>query len=154
MTEREFVVKPLPAMRLAERSATAATQPEVGPLVGPLFDQVADALLAARQELGLGVAYYETTEGGAIVCHAGFEYAGAGGDAFEIGELPAEAEAVALVHLGSMATIDDSWGAVFEWIGQAGNQASGPCREVYLESATDDQDTWVTELQQPFLRRS
>ncbi|HSK33258.1 MAG TPA: hypothetical protein VK903_07210 [Propionicimonas sp.] len=36
MTEREFVVKPLPAIRLAARCATAATQPEAGPLVGPL----------------------------------------------------------------------------------------------------------------------
>jgi effector-binding domain-containing protein len=153
MTEREFVVRPLPVIRLAERSATAATQPEVGPLVGPLFDQVADALTAAGQQPGLGVAYYVTT-GSGIECHAGFEFAGPGADGFEIAELPAEAEAVALVHFGSMATIGDSWGAVFEWIDQSGYTASGPCREIYTESATDDQDSWVTELQQPVVRRS
>jgi effector-binding domain-containing protein len=53
-----------------------------------------------------------------------------------------------------MATISDSWGAVFEWIDNSGYVASGPCREVYLESESQNQDTWVTELQQPFLRRS
>jgi predicted transcriptional regulator YdeE len=153
MTEREFVVKSLPVLRLAERSATAATQPEVGGLVGPLFDQVADALMAAGEQLGLGIAYYVTTEDG-IECHAGFEFAGPEADGFEIGELPAQAEAVSLVHLGSMATISDSWGAVFEWIDNSGYVASGACREIYLESASENQDSWVTELQQPFLRRS
>jgi len=153
MTEREFVVKSLPSVRLAERSATAATQPQVGELVGPLFDQVADALMAAGEQLGLGVAYYVTI-GEEIECHAGFEYAGAPADGFDIAELPAEAEAVALTHFGSMATISDSWGAVFGWIDNSGYVASGPCREIYLESASENQDSWVTELQQPFLRRS
>ncbi|HEY3411124.1 MAG TPA: hypothetical protein VGK53_23405 [Propionicimonas sp.] len=35
MAERECVVKSLPALRLAERSAAAAIQPEIGPLVAP-----------------------------------------------------------------------------------------------------------------------
>ncbi len=153
MTEREFVVKSLPTVRLAERSATAATQPQVGAIVGPLFDQVADALMAAGEQLGLGVAYYVTV-GEEIECHAGFEYAGAAADGFDIAELPAVAEAVALTHFGSMSTISDSWGAVFEWIDNSGYVASGACREVYLDSASENQDTWVTELQQPFLRRS
>jgi len=153
MTAREFVVKTLPGIRLAERSAAAASQPEVGPLVGPLFDEVADALMASGAQLGPGVAYYETTDD-AIECHAGFEYSGPEADGFDIGELPAEAEAVALVHLGSMAGIGDSWGAVFGWLGESGLIPSGPCREIYLESPMGDQDSWVTELQQPFVRRS
>jgi effector-binding domain-containing protein len=153
MTEREFVVKSLPAMRLAERSAAAATQPEIGPLVGPLFDEVADALMAADKPLGLSVAYYVSSDA-AIECHAGFEYAGEKADGFDIGELPEEAEAVSLMHHGSMAGIGDSWGAVFGWLGEAGLIPSGPCREVYLVSPMGDQDSWVTELQQPFLRRS
>lgn len=153
MTERDIVVKPLPFVRVAQRSAVATTQPEVGPLVGPLFEQVAVALLAAGERVGQAVAYYATT-GNGIECHAGFEFAGPRADGFEIGELPAEAEAVALLHLGSMATIADSWGAVFEWIASSGFEPAGPCREVYLESETDDQESWVTELQQPFVRPS
>ena len=153
MTEREFVVKALPGIRLAERSAAAANQPEVGPLVGPLFDEVADALLASGAQPGLGVAYYETTDE-AIECHAGFEYSGPEADGFDIGELPAEAEAVTLVHLGSMAGIGESWRAVFGWLAESGLTPSGPCREVYSESPMADQDSWVTELQQPFVRRS
>jgi effector-binding domain-containing protein len=153
MTEREFVVKSLPAIRIAECAAVAATQPEVGPLVGPLFDEVADALMAAGKPLGLSIAYYVTTDA-AIECHAGFEYAGAKADGFDIGELPEEPEAVALTHFGSMAGIGDSWGAVFGWLGESGLIPSGPCREVYLDSPMGDQDSWVTELQQPFVRRS
>lgn len=153
MTQREFVVKPLPAIRMAERRAAAATQPEVGPLVGPLFDDVADALMAAGQQPALGVAYYVTTDD-AIECHAGFEYAGEAGDGFEIGALPVEAEAVALVHLGSMAGISDSWMALFGWLQESGLTPTGPCRELYLVSPRGDQDSWVTELQQPFVRRS
>jgi len=153
MTQREFVVKSLPAIRLAERAAVAATQQEIGPLVGPLFDEVADALSADGTQPGLGIAYYVST-GDAVVCHAGFEYAGQKADGFDIGGLPEETEAVTLVHRGSMAGIGDSWGAVFGWLGESGLIPSGPCREVYTESPSGDQDSWVTELQQPFIRRS
>jgi hypothetical protein len=151
MTEREFVVKPLRSVRLAERSGTVATQPEVGPLVGPLFDAVAYALSAAGQELGVAVAYYDMTDAG-VECHAGFEYDGEQAEGFDIGQLPPVPEALTLVHLGSMAGISDSWMAVYDWLGTSGFTPSGPGREVYLESSSPDQDTWVTELQQPFVR--
>ena len=153
MTEREFVVKSLPAVRLAERSAVATSQPEVGPLIGPMFDQVAEALFAAARQPGLAVAYYVSTED-SFECHAGFEYTGAVADGFEIGELPAEAQAVSLLHRGAMAGITDSWMAVFGWFTDSAFEPAGPCREIYLESPMGDQDSWVTELQQPFVRRS
>ena len=35
-----------------------------------------------------------------------------------------------------------------------GAEPSGACRELYLETPMDDRDSWVTELQQPFNRRS
>ena len=49
MSEREFVVKSLPAIRLAERSTTVANQEEVSAHVGPLFDATADRTDRRRQ---------------------------------------------------------------------------------------------------------
>jgi DNA-binding transcriptional MerR regulator len=153
MSEREFVVKSLPAIRMAERTATAANQEEISAYVGPLFDQVADALMAAGAHLGSAVGYYLTTEDG-LECHAGFAYDGAAAEGFEIGDLPGVDDAVTLVHLGSMATIGESWQAIGGWLGDNGAEPSGACREIYLETPMDDQDRWVTELQQPFVRRT
>lgn len=153
MSEREFVVKALPAIRLAQRSTTVATQDDVGAQVGPMFDGVANALVAAGGQLGLAVGYYATTDDG-LECHAGFPYAGPAAEGFEIGELPVVSDAVTLVHLGSMATIAESWQAIGGWLGDNGAEPSGACRELYLETPMGDQDSWVTELQQPFVRPS
>lgn len=152
MSNRDFVVKALPAQRLAELSATVSGQEEISAAVGPLFDRVVRALLASGAQPGTGVGYYLTTDDG-MDCHAGFRYAGEPADGFVIGELPAVAEAVTLVHLGSMATIGASWQAVGGWLDENGAEPAGPCREIYLETPMDDPDAWVTELQQPFVRR-
>ena len=103
--------------------------------------------------MGVAVGYYLTAEDG-LECHAGFAYDGAAVDGVEIGELPAVEEAVTLVHLGSMATIGESWQAIGGWLGDNGAEPSAACREIYLETPMDSQDGWVTELQQPFVRRS
>ena len=153
MSKGEFVVKALPAIRLAERSATLATQEDVGARVGPMFDAVGDALGATGGQLGLAVGYYVTT-GDGLERHAAFEYAGQAAGGFEIGELPDVADAVTHVHLGSMATIGESWQVIGGWPGDNGAEPSGACRELYLETPRDDQNSWVTELQQPFTRRN
>ncbi len=152
MSEREFVVKSLPAMRVAERSFTAATQEEIGQRIGQLFGEVAAAIDAAGGEPRVGISYYVVTADG-MDCHAGFGYAGEPADGFLIGELPAVTEAVTLVHLGSMATIGGSWQAMASWLEANDADPSDPCREIYLETPMDDPDAWVTELQQPFVRR-
>jgi len=67
----------------------------------------------------------------------------------EIIELPAVPEAICGVHLGAMDTIHESWQSVHEEVLARGLVATGPCREVYVRSESDDQSDWVTELQQP-----
>jgi DNA-binding transcriptional MerR regulator len=150
--DREFVVKPIPAVRLGEMSCTVNAQGDISTEVGPLFGRVWEAMAAAGARPGLGIGYYLEHEDG-LECHCGFAYDGAAAPGFEIGELPAVAEAVTLVHLGSMEGIGASWQAIGRWLEANGAEPSGACREVYLEAPMDDEDAWVTELQQPFARR-
>jgi DNA-binding transcriptional MerR regulator len=153
MSEREFVVKSLPPLRVAERSFTAATQPEIGQRIGPLFGEVEAALRAAGAQPGVALAYYVVTAEG-MECHAGFAYSGEPGQGFDVAELPAVPEAVSQVHLGSMATIGGSWQAFGAWLEEHGAEPTGASREIYLEAPEGDMDAWVTELQMPFSRNS
>jgi predicted transcriptional regulator YdeE len=148
MSALTITEKPLPAVRLAAVSHHVASQPEVAAVVGPLFDRVADALTAAGFEPGLPVAEYAMDESG-VHMTIGFVHDGPEVEGVDLVELPAAASAVTAVHHGAMATIDQSWDAVFSAISDSGRTASGPGREVYLTSESEDQADWVTELQQP-----
>ncbi|MFC4138394.1 MULTISPECIES: MerR family transcriptional regulator [unclassified Microbacterium] len=148
MSRIETIEKSLPAVRLAARTAVAPDQPSVGPLVGPLFDAVADALAPTGAPLRTPIATYEAREDGTHMV-VGFAYAGDPVEGVEIIELPAVASAVCAVHLGTMDGIADSWMALHEEILGRGSVPSGPCRELYLRSESEDQRDWVTELQQP-----
>lgn len=149
MSDTEYVVKSLPARSVAIRHATAASQPEIAAVVGPLFGQVAAAIgtVGGRPETGVGV--YDMTEEGMDML-IGYDYAGAPSPDFEVVTLPAASEAVCAVHLGSMETIHESWQALSRWADANGWSPSGPCREIYLRAEPSlDQSEWVTELQQP-----
>ena len=148
MPDLQITVKPLPPVRLASLSEKVATQPEVSAVVGPLFDRVADLLIAAGAEPGLPIAEYDMDSHGVHIT-AGFTYDGPPVDGLVIVELPAVESAYTATHFGAMATIDDSWMALERAIEAAGAQSQRACREVYHESETPDQSNWVTELQQP-----
>lgn len=148
MSDLQTTVKPLPFLRLAALTETVSSQPEVAERVGPLFDRVADAILASGGAPGLPIAEYDMNKHGVRI-RAGFTYDGPAIDGVDILELPAVESAVTGTHLGTMATIDESWQAIQRAIEERGAHAQGACREVYLESDSEDQSTWVTELQQP-----
>lgn len=150
MSEREFVVKSLPALRVAEKSVMVNSQSEIGERVGPLFGEVYGAIRAAGAEPGVGISYYVVLPDG-MECHAGFGYSGEPAAGFDVTDLPAT-EAVTQVHLGSMATIGESWQAFGAWLEEQGAEPSGISREIYLETPEGDEDAWVTELQLPFVR--
>ena len=95
--DQEFVVKPVPALRLGELSCTVGAQDDISAHVGPLFGRVWDAMTAAGARPGLGVGYSVVGEDG-MECHCGFAYDGEAGPGFGVGELPAVPEAVTLVH--------------------------------------------------------
>ena len=151
MSRIEIIEKPLPALRLAARSAVVAEQPEVPGVVGPLFDSVAAILVPAGVPGGVPVAEYDMGEDGLRIT-AGFAHSGPVPDGAEAVDLPAVPAAVCGVHLGSMEHIGESWQAVHAEIIARGFTLSGPCREVYLRSESTDQADWVTELQQPVAR--
>ena len=151
MSAMQITEKPLPYVRLAALTETVASQPEVAGVVGPLFDRVADAIIASGGEPGLPIAEYDMNKHGVRIT-AGFVYDGPAIDGIVIVELPAVEAAFTATHLGTMATIDDSWHALNQAIAAHGATAQGACREVYLQSESEDQADWITELQQPVTR--
>ena len=148
MTATEIIRKPLSPLRLAALSGHAAEQPEVPAVVGPLFAQVAKALVAAGTTPGLAIATYDMGEDGLRIT-AGFEVSGEVPSSLEEVVLPAAEDAFCSVHLGAMDSIPDSWQALHPEIVARGAAPSGPARELYLRSEPTPQVEWVTELQQP-----
>jgi len=151
MSQIEIIEKPLPAVRLAARSAVVASQPEVAGVVGPAFDTIADVIGGEQGVLETPIAQYDHGEQGLAIT-VGYEYAGPARDGFEIVDLAAVDTAVCGIHLGSMAGIASSWQAIHAEILARGFVPSGPCRELYVRAVSDDQSDWVTELQQPVAR--
>ena len=148
MSRIEIIEKPLPAVRLAARTAVAAEQAEIGTIVGPAFDAVSEALSKVGASLATPIAQYSSAEDGMLLT-VGYEYSGPDVEGVEIVELPAAETAICGVHLGSMERIPDSWAALHEEIIARGLVPSGPCRELYVRAVSEDQSDWVTELQQP-----
>ena len=149
-------LKPLPAEYVAQASATVpGFGPEhVSPVIGPLFEQLHNDLVAAGVTPGpRAIAMYEAIDDDSAGARAYAAFPvpaeAASGAGFTVAELPGADLAVTTVHHGSMATIGDAWQALFEWIQANGYEPSGICRELYLVSEPEPQENWVTELQQP-----
>lgn len=69
-------------------------------------------------------------------------------DGPEFIDLPEISQAATIVHRGSMVNIMATIQTLARWIDEHGYRSSGYPREVYLETS-DDEDKWVTELQEP-----
>lgn len=152
MSEVEYVVKSLPARRLAGRRASVGSQEEISGVVGPLFGEVAGAIARTGARPELAVAVYELAEE-EIRLLAGYDYAGESVPDAEVVTLAPVPDAVCAVHLGPMSTIGDSWQALVRWVDDHGWAPAAAGREVYLRAyPLDDQSEWVTELQQPVVR--
>lgn len=149
MSETEYVVKSLPAVRLAAARVRVADMEAIGGVVEPLFVDTAAAVQAAGGSLATPVAVYDVDEDGVRIT-AGYDYAGAPAPGFELVELPGVATAMCGVHLGTMDTIAASWQALHRTIESQQLVPAGPARELYVRAEpVDDQSGWVTELQQP-----
>lgn len=148
MSDIEVDVKPLEVLRLASRTITVSTQAEVGQEVGPLFGQVADAIVRAGGTPGTGVGLYQSTPEGMVVT-VGFIYDGPAADGFDIVDVAACPQAATTLHKGTMEHISDSWMNLMQWAEGNGYTLEGTCREIYVHSPDSDQTDWITELQQP-----
>ncbi len=78
----------------------------------------------------------------------GYAYDGGPLPGLEIFEVPV-ATAVCGVHFRPPSRIRESWQAMHRWLGDNNYGYAGPCRELHVRAVSDDQQDWVTELQQP-----
>lgn len=153
MPSIEIIEKPLPAVRLAAKSATVAERHELAAFVGPAFDSIASVIGHVQGALDVPIAQYDMHDGGIDVT-VGYTYDGEADAAFSIETLPAYETAVCGIHLGSMEHIAASWQEIHEQIVARGYEPTGPCREFYVRAESENQEDWVTELQQPVAKVS
>ncbi|MGW3228185.1 MerR family transcriptional regulator [Kitasatospora sp. NPDC001095] len=160
MSAHEVVVKSVPSVRVAQLSGVAASyEPEdIGPVIGPLFGELCGRLAEAGIEAtGPSVArYQDAPEGnGAVLVLVGIPVGSSvrpGTHDFEVLDLPPIEEAATIVHRGSMDEVLGSSQELARFIEQNGYRSAGYARELYLE-CPEDQAGWVTELQEPVVRR-
>lgn len=155
MSDLEFTEKPLPAVRLAAMSGTAAAASEIGPVVGPLFTDLGAALgRGGVTPAGLAQATYEAGADGVTVT-VGWPTplselpAAASTDGARVVDLPAVERALTTIHRGAMVRIGESWQALAAEVDARGEAVGEPGREVYHHIDPADPEAWVTELQQP-----
>lgn len=150
--------RPLEPLTVYAVTATApGPGPEhVGPVVGPLIEELDRALTAAgRPLLAPSVFWYESREDGRLEVHISYpaEAPPRPGPGFAVVELPAVPLAATLRHRGDMSGIGEAWGALMERLDADGYRIAGPTREVYLEAEGHEPGPdWVTELQAPVAR--
>jgi DNA-binding transcriptional MerR regulator len=153
MPATDVVLKPIAAARVAELTATAAsfTPEDIGPVIRPLCAELGDRLAGAQLvPAGRLTCYYEKSDDDRVTVHAAVPVADVTGDAngLTIADLPAAGLAATTVHRGRMDNVLPAWQAIARWIDTNGYRSSGYPRELYLE-CPDDEDQWVTELQEP-----
>ena len=154
MPADDIQIKRIPAVRVAELTATAASlEPaSITPVIQPLYQELGARLgRAGLAPAGPAIAYYEDApDGEGVLIHATLPVnADPGRDhGFEITDLPEISQAATIVHRGSMGNVMTTIQTLARWIGDNGCRSTGYPRELYLE-CPDDQDKWVTELQEP-----
>jgi DNA-binding transcriptional MerR regulator len=153
MPADDVQVKPVPAVRVAELTGTAAgfEPAAIGPVIGPLYDELRGLLdQAGIVPVGAPVAYYEDAPDGVVLVHAAMPVnADTGGRyGFLVVDLPGIEQAATFVHRGSMDNVMPAIQAMARWIEANGYRSAGYIRELYIECGAD-RDAWVTELQEP-----
>ncbi|MFC7932865.1 MerR family transcriptional regulator [Streptomyces cinereoruber] len=157
MSTQEVVVKKIPAVRIAELSAVAASfgPQDISPVIGPLYDELCCRLgSAGLTGFGPGVAYYEDAGrgDGSVVVHAGMTVPeGTEVEGVLVHVLPGVEEAATVVHHGAMDDVLPTAQTLATWIDANGYASAGYTRELYLE-CPEDPARWVTELQEPVVR--
>ncbi|MFG2330384.1 MerR family transcriptional regulator [Streptomyces sp. NPDC048604] len=157
MSTQDVVVKKIPAVRIAELSAVAASfgPHDIGPVITPLYEELCARLEAAGVTgFGPGLAYYEDAGrgDGSILVHAGMTVpAGTAVEGVEVHVLPGIEEAATIVHRGSMENILPTVQNLARWIDANGYVSRHYARELYLE-CPEDRSRWITEIQEAIIR--
>jgi DNA-binding transcriptional MerR regulator len=155
MPHQEIHLKHVPAIRVAELTAIAdGYEPDsITPVITPLFPELHGRLTAAGvNPTGPAIAYYQTARDSTVLVHAAFPISESGDrllgtdDEPRVVDLPA-AEVASIIHNGPMAGVLGTLQTLAAWLEAGGYQPAGLHREVYLQYAHGDPDTWATELQ-------
>jgi DNA-binding transcriptional MerR regulator len=164
MDTGDVVLKQVPAMRVAELSATAASYDDAASIsenLSPLYPRLMELMKQhGIPMIGSPIAYYEPapTEPGdeTISAHAAFPIAaGVSGDdlGFDVVDLPPLDAAATALHEGSMMEAFRTGQKIANWIDDNGYRPVEPgfAREIYLECPPGDFDHWITEMQAPVI---
>jgi DNA-binding transcriptional MerR regulator len=162
MDTGDVVLKNIPAVRVAELSAAAASYDDPTSItenLSPLYPQLMERMERAGVAMtGAPIAYYERapTEPGdeTIRVHAAFPIGDAevGPDAgFEVVELPPIEQAATALHHGHMNEAFRTGQKIANWIDDNDRRVVDPgfAREVYLDCPPGEFEKWVTEMQVP-----
>jgi DNA-binding transcriptional MerR regulator len=152
MPTDDVQIKRIPAVRVAELTATAASfEPDsIGPVISPLYGELCGRLdRAGVTPVGPAIAYYEDTADGVLV-HAALPVNADPSDAhdFAIVDLPEIERAATILHRGSMDNVMATIQTLARWIDDNGFRSAGYNRELYID-CPEDRDAWATELQEP-----
>ncbi|WP_407653573.1 MerR family transcriptional regulator [Actinoplanes oblitus] len=160
MNTGDIILKRVPAVRVAELSATALGYDHPASItenLSPLYPRLMELMeQAGVTTTGSPLAYYRPAPTGpedeTITVHAAFpigdaEVTGAG---FDVVVLP-PIEAATAVHEGPMAEAFRTGGRIAAWIEDNGFRPVPPgyAREVYLHCPPGCFDEWLTEMQVP-----
>lgn len=156
MPANDIVLKPIPAIRVAELTALAAsfTPDDITPVIQPLCRELGERMATAGLvPSGHLTCYYEKVAEDKVIVHAAVPISAVTGDTngLTIADLPGAETAATTVHRGSMDVVLPAWQAIARWTESNGYHSSGFPRELYLEVG-EDTSTWVTELQEPVTR--
>jgi DNA-binding transcriptional MerR regulator len=160
MPAQDIQIKKIPAVRVAELCATAASlEPgSITPVIQPLYGELGRRLgEAGLTPVGPAVAYYvDAPDGEGVLVHASLPVNADPDSGTEHGvqivDLPEIGEAATVVHHGSMDNVLATIQILARWIDESGYRSAGYPRELYLE-CPEDKDKWVTELQEPITPR-
>jgi DNA-binding transcriptional MerR regulator len=163
MNTGDVILKHLPALRVAELSATATSYDDPASItenLSPLYPR----LMELMEQHGIGmtgapIAYYQSAPTGpgdeTITVHAAFPVApgtAVGANAgFDVTDLPPIEQAATALHEGAMSEAFRTGQKIANWIDDNGFRTVAPgfAREVYLDCPPGDFDKWVTEMQVP-----
>ncbi|HEX6360127.1 MerR family transcriptional regulator [Actinophytocola sp.] len=151
MPTNDVQVKRIEAVRVAEVTGVAAgfDPAAIGPVIGPLFEEVCGHLeKAGVTPVGPGIAYYEDAPAGGVLVHAAMPVNVPAVDGVSIVDLPAIERAATIMHHGDMDNVLSTVQTLATWIEDNGHTSAGYNREVTLKWS-EDKAEWVTELQEP-----
>lgn len=146
--EMSYTEESLSEREVTQLTASAREQPEIGDLIGPMFERLAEAATAQGIPVDPSLGWYDLDDDGirfAACLPAGIELDGA-----EQATLPGVMCAVCATYVGPIGGIGDAWQQFGAHLTQRGLHAEGVCREIYGPVPADPvSGDWTIELQQP-----